>query len=351
MSAPRIASRAEWLAERQALLVAEKAHTRAYDELMAKRRALPWVKVEEDYRFDSIDGPKSLSDLFAGRSQLFIYHFMLGPSWEAPCSGCSFLADHVDAARRHFEHADLSFAAVSRASVPEIEEAGDASDGISPGFRLAGIPSTTTTVSPSPRNRSLPVVRSTTTLPTMANTRISTARASSPRTTTGISTTPTVAMPARANALPAHSISSTSLRRAVTKAMASCAGSAFMMNMRTRLRPAAVALPRKNHEHHHSLDRRLRLRSHPIRSNRRARAIAALSLPRLPAFQRRAVLVLCDCAKGILHRAAGRAAVPCFSQRGGRTDPSRLLRRLRLAAFRQSGCGAPPRPDPHCQPG
>ena len=118
----RIATREQWLAARQALLAEEKKLTRAYDEVARQRRALPWVKVETDYIFDTIDGARTLSDLFAGRSQLLIYHFMLAPGSEDPCSGCSFIADHVDAARQHFEHADLSFAAVSRATVQEIEK-------------------------------------------------------------------------------------------------------------------------------------------------------------------------------------------------------------------------------------
>jgi len=121
-SEPKIATREEWLAARQALLVEEKKLTRANDEVARQRRALPWVKVENNYLFDTIDGPRSLADLFDGRSQLFIYHFMLAPGWKNPCEGCSFISDHVDAARQHFEQADLSFAAVSRATVAEIEK-------------------------------------------------------------------------------------------------------------------------------------------------------------------------------------------------------------------------------------
>ncbi len=121
MKLPPVVTREEWLAARKALLLEEKKLTRSYDEVARQRRALPWVKVEQDYLFDTAEGPRSLSDLFAGRSQLFIYHFMLGPGWEDPCAGCSFIADHVDAARQHFEQADLSFAAVSRAPVGEIE--------------------------------------------------------------------------------------------------------------------------------------------------------------------------------------------------------------------------------------
>lgn len=119
---PKIATRHEWLAARKALLAEEKKLTRANEELARQRRALPWVKVEKDYVFDTPDGPRTLADLFDGRSQLLIYHFMLAPGWENPCDGCSFISDHVDAARQHFEHADLSFAAVSRATVPEIEK-------------------------------------------------------------------------------------------------------------------------------------------------------------------------------------------------------------------------------------
>lgn len=115
-----IVSREEWLGARKALLRREKELTRAHDALCAERRALPWVRVETEYVFEGPAGPITLADLFDGRSQLFVYHFMLGPGWREGCSGCSFIADHVDAARQHFEHADLSFAAVSRAPWNEI---------------------------------------------------------------------------------------------------------------------------------------------------------------------------------------------------------------------------------------
>jgi predicted dithiol-disulfide oxidoreductase (DUF899 family) len=121
MTAPRIVSRDEWLAARKALLAKEKTLTRQHDEVAASRRALPWVKVEKDYVFDTPAGRRSLADLFAGRSQLFVYHFMLAPGADAGCPGCSFLCDHVDGARQHFEHNDLKFVAVSRAPVAEIE--------------------------------------------------------------------------------------------------------------------------------------------------------------------------------------------------------------------------------------
>jgi predicted dithiol-disulfide oxidoreductase (DUF899 family) len=117
----RIVSREEWTAARKALLADEKAHTRAYDVLAQKRRDLPWVAVDKAYAFQAPEGKVSLGDLFDGRSQLVVQHFMLAPGWEAGCPGCSFMADHVDAARQHFEHADLSFVAVSRAPLAEIE--------------------------------------------------------------------------------------------------------------------------------------------------------------------------------------------------------------------------------------
>ena len=121
MGPHRIATREEWLAERKALLAKEKALTRARDALAEERRALPWVRVEKDYAFDGPDGPVSLAELFAGRSQLVVYHFMFGPDWEEGCVGCSFLADHVDGARQHFEQNDVSFVAVSRAPFAKID--------------------------------------------------------------------------------------------------------------------------------------------------------------------------------------------------------------------------------------
>ncbi len=114
-----VVSREEWLAARLRLLEKEKEHTRRRDALCAERRALPWVKVERNYIFHGPAGPLTLADLFAGRSQLIVYHFMFGPGWEEGCTGCSFICDHVDGARRHFEHRDVSFVAVSRAPLEE----------------------------------------------------------------------------------------------------------------------------------------------------------------------------------------------------------------------------------------
>jgi len=116
-----VVSREEWLEERKALLLREKEHTRARDRLNQDRLALPWVKVDKTYMFDTPAGRKSLADLFDGRSQLMIYHFMLGPDWTAGCSGCSFLADHFDGARQHIIHHDVNLVAVSRAPLSKIE--------------------------------------------------------------------------------------------------------------------------------------------------------------------------------------------------------------------------------------
>lgn len=117
----RIVSREEWILQRKELLKKEKELTRLGDQLSRERRELPWVKVEKPYVFEGPDGKQTLSDLFQGRSQLIVYHFMLAPGWGEGCVGCSFVADHVDAARIHFENKDLSFVAVSRATIGEIE--------------------------------------------------------------------------------------------------------------------------------------------------------------------------------------------------------------------------------------
>jgi predicted dithiol-disulfide oxidoreductase (DUF899 family) len=116
-----VVSQEEWLQARKALLLKEKEMTRARDKLNAERLALPWVKVTKSYVFDTPDGRKSLADLFAGRSQLMIYHFMLGPDWAAGCPGCSFLADHLDGALPHLEHHDVTLTAVARAPLAKIE--------------------------------------------------------------------------------------------------------------------------------------------------------------------------------------------------------------------------------------
>ena len=106
-----IASREDWLDARKALLAKERAITHQLDALRAERRELPWVRVDKPYRFEGPDGEVSLAELFGARSQLAVYHFMLAPGSDHVCAGCSFTVDHVDAARQHFEQADLAFAA------------------------------------------------------------------------------------------------------------------------------------------------------------------------------------------------------------------------------------------------
>jgi predicted dithiol-disulfide oxidoreductase (DUF899 family) len=117
----RIVSREEWLTERKQLLVREKEFTQLRDQVTAERRALPWVKLNKSYVFDTPDGEKTLAELFDGRSQLIIKHFMLGPGWKEGCVGCSFGADHVDGIIVHLEHRDVTYTAVSRAPLAEIE--------------------------------------------------------------------------------------------------------------------------------------------------------------------------------------------------------------------------------------
>src|SRR5262249_27955047 len=121
MQESRIVSKEEWLAARKALLAKEKEATRLRDKINAERLALPRVKVEKTYRFDTPAGKKTLAELFGPRSQLIVYHFMFGPGWDAGCPGCSFLADHFDGALPHLEHHDVSLVAVSRAPLAKIE--------------------------------------------------------------------------------------------------------------------------------------------------------------------------------------------------------------------------------------
>lgn len=117
----KIVSQSEWTAQRKALLAREKEFTRARDRLSAERRALPWVKVEKPYVFDTPAGKETLDELFDGRSQLIVYHFMLGPGWVGGCPNCSYLADHFDGAIVHLSHRDATFVVVSRAPLAEIE--------------------------------------------------------------------------------------------------------------------------------------------------------------------------------------------------------------------------------------
>jgi predicted dithiol-disulfide oxidoreductase (DUF899 family) len=115
-----IVSEAEWLVARKDLLTREKEFTRQRDALSAARRQLPMVRIEKEYVFEGPNGRETLSDLFQGRSQLIVYHFMFGPGWEEGCKSCSYLADHFDGANWHLPHRDVTFAAISRAPLSEL---------------------------------------------------------------------------------------------------------------------------------------------------------------------------------------------------------------------------------------
>lgn len=121
MQPHKVVSQEEWLAAQKAHLAAEKDFTHAHDKLSRQRRELPWVKVEKDYVFDGPNGRQPLAELFEGRSQLIVYHFMLGPGWEQGCPSCSYLADHFDGATIHLAHRDVTFLAVSRAPIMQIQ--------------------------------------------------------------------------------------------------------------------------------------------------------------------------------------------------------------------------------------
>jgi predicted dithiol-disulfide oxidoreductase (DUF899 family) len=122
MEPHNIVSHDQWIAARKAYLAEEKAFSRARDALAHKRRELPWEKVEKSYLFDTPSGKQSLADLFGAKSQLIVYHFMLGPGWEAGCPSCSLLADHFDGAVIHLAQRDVAFVVVSRAPLAEIEK-------------------------------------------------------------------------------------------------------------------------------------------------------------------------------------------------------------------------------------
>jgi len=121
MNSPKIVSRAEWLEARKALLAREKELTRLRDELAAERRTLPWVRVEKQYVFDGPHGKLTLADLFDGRSQLFVKHFMMGPGQVSQCVGCSLEVDQVEGALVHLHNRDVSYVVVARAPIGEIE--------------------------------------------------------------------------------------------------------------------------------------------------------------------------------------------------------------------------------------
>lgn len=116
-----IVSRDEWLTARRDFLKAEKEVTHLRDKLAQDRLALPWVRIEKAYVFDTTEGPRTLADLFEGRSQLLVQHFMFAPGWKEGCPSCSFMADHTDGMNRHLAHHDVTMVAVSRAPLADLE--------------------------------------------------------------------------------------------------------------------------------------------------------------------------------------------------------------------------------------
>jgi len=119
--AAKVVSPTDWLAARKELLAKEKEFTRLRDELSRQRREMPWEKVEKQYVFHGANGKETLTELFDGRSQLIVYHFMFGPGWKEGCPSCSFLADSFDGPVIHLAQRDTTFVAISRATLPEIE--------------------------------------------------------------------------------------------------------------------------------------------------------------------------------------------------------------------------------------
>src|SRR5438874_3312458 len=121
MNHPKIVSKAEWLAARLELLAAEKELTRRSDELARKRQELPRVRIDKDYRFETDEGSASLADLFRGRSQLLVYHFMFGPEYTAGCPACSAIADGFNGFVPHLENHDVALTAISRAPLEKLQ--------------------------------------------------------------------------------------------------------------------------------------------------------------------------------------------------------------------------------------
>lgn len=116
-----VVPRSQWLDQRRTLLAREKELTRLQDEIARERRALPWERIEKPYVFDTPDGPRGLADLFEGRSQLLVQHFMFAPGWEQGCKSCSYMADHNDGANHHLAQRDITLVAISRAPLADIE--------------------------------------------------------------------------------------------------------------------------------------------------------------------------------------------------------------------------------------
>ncbi len=122
MEKPKVVPHEEWIEARKSFLAKEKEFTQLRDALSRERRELPWERVENNYVFDGPNGKESLSDLFDGRSQLIVYHFMYGPDWDEGCKSCSYLADQFNPAIVHLNHRDVSMVAVSKAPLPVLED-------------------------------------------------------------------------------------------------------------------------------------------------------------------------------------------------------------------------------------
>jgi len=116
-----VVSMDRWIAEREALLAREKELTHLRDQVARERRALPWVRIDKNYVFETAEGRRTLAELFEGRRQLLVQHFMFGPGWKQGCPSCSFMADHTDGMNVHLAHRDITFVAISRAPLAEIE--------------------------------------------------------------------------------------------------------------------------------------------------------------------------------------------------------------------------------------
>lgn len=122
MQNQKIVSRQEWLDARRKFLQEEKDFTKLRDQLSQRRRELPWVRVDKEYVFDGPDGKQSLSELFEGKSQLIVYHFMYGPDWQEGCPSCSYLADNFNGIDIHLKHRDANLIAVSRAPLKVLQD-------------------------------------------------------------------------------------------------------------------------------------------------------------------------------------------------------------------------------------
>lgn len=150
----QVVSRDEWLAARLGLLKQEKELTRRSDELARRRQELPWVRVDKEYRFETDEGSASLADLFRGRSQLLVYHFMFGPDYTAGCVSCSAIADGFDGIAVHLANHDVTLSAVSRAPLAKLQAYRRRMGGRFPGRPRATATSISTSTSGSPRSNS-----------------------------------------------------------------------------------------------------------------------------------------------------------------------------------------------------